>query len=321
MNAAIKNISYHLPDRLEDNGLLQDENSDWRMADIEKKTGIKKRYVAAPGETAVDLGVKAAEKIFEAGFAKEEIDAIILVTQSPDFVLPASACIVQHRLQLSKQCLAFDVNQGCSGFVVGLSLASSLITAGTAQHVLLICSETYTKYIDRHDRTSRPVFSDGAAAVIVGPSAGSDIGPFDFGTDGSGADNLIVRNSGARTDDSGESRLFMNGSEVFMFTMDMVPKSVNRLLQKAGKTMDDVGMFIFHQASALVLSNIQRRLQIGDEKIFNNLENIGNTVSATIPIALKQAIDKGVIRPGECVMLVGFGVGYSWGSCLINYNP
>jgi 3-oxoacyl-[acyl-carrier-protein] synthase-3 len=321
MKAAIKQIEYYLPLKTENGADLLLDNPDWRIDDIEKKTGIRKRYISDAGETAVDMAVKAAEKLFATGTPKEIIDCVILVTQSPDYVLPASACIVQQRLQLQQHCLGFDVNQGCSGFVVGLALASSLIATGTVKNALLLCSETYTKYIEKHDRTSRPVFSDGAAAILVQNSPGDDIGPFDFGTDGGGAECLIVKNSGARISgpdsENTPGHLFMNGSEVFMFTMDMVPKSVAALLKEANKTIEEIDLFIFHQASLLVLSNIQRRLKLDDSKIFNNLTEIGNTVSATIPIALKQAIDAGVARKGYTVMLVGFGVGYSWGSCLI----
>ncbi|MES2330091.1 MAG: ketoacyl-ACP synthase III [Bacteroidota bacterium] len=325
MKAAISRIEYYLPLKTETAADLLHDNPDWRTEDIEKKTGIKKRYISASTETAVDMAVKAAVKLFATEEEKNAIDCLILVTQSPDYVLPASACIVQEQLGLKKNCLGFDVNQGCSGFIVGLALAASLVESKTAGTVLLLCSETYTKYIDKHDRTSRPVFSDGASAILVTGSTEDNIGPFDFGTDGTGAANLIVKNSGARhesenNDGNTAGHLFMNGSEVFMFTMDMVPKSVSALLSASGKSMGDIDLFIFHQASFLVLSNIQRRLQIPDNKIFNNIENIGNTVSATIPIALKQAADAGIAKKGHTIMLVGFGVGYSWGSCIIKYN-
>jgi 3-oxoacyl-[acyl-carrier-protein] synthase-3 len=273
------------------------------------------------GETAVDMAVKAAEKLFAGGMEKDSIDCVILVTQSPDYVLPTSACLIQQRLGLPLNCLGFDVNQGCSGFVVGLVLASSLIEAKTVKNVLLICSETYTKYITADDRTSRPIFSDGAAAVLVRPSDDDDIGPFDFGMDGDGAENLIVKNRGARISPERDQRsLFMNGSEVFMFTLNMVPKSVTNLLNKAKKEIKDIDLFIFHQASLLVLSNIQRRLGIPDNKFFTNLSDVGNTVSATIPIALKQAIEAGVVKNGQTLLFSGFGVGYSWASCLIKYK-
>ena len=324
MKAVIRKIEYYLPSKIEDGETMKLDNPEWRIEDIEKKTGILKRYISGPEETAVDLAVYAAEKIFVSGdILKVSIDCLILVTQSPDYVLPASACIIQQKLGLNKNCLGFDVNQGCSGFIVGLALASSLVESKTVKNVLLLCSETYTKYINKHDRTSRPVFSDGAAAIVIEPSDKDSIGPFDFGTDGAGAENLIVKKGGARQSilqQGNESKqLFMNGSEVFMFTMEMVPKSVSTLLATAGKRLEEVDLFIFHQASLLVLSNIQRRLQIPDHKIFNNIGDIGNTVSASIPIALKRAIDLGIAQKGQTIMLVGFGVGYSWGSCLIKY--
>jgi 3-oxoacyl-[acyl-carrier-protein] synthase-3 len=324
MKSVIANIEYYLPTHIEDGNDLSTDNPEWRISDIEDKTGIKKRHISATNETASDLAVFAAEKLFHNGVKRETIDCLIFVTQSPDYVLPATACIIHERLGLNNSCLAFDVNQGCSGFVVGLGLASSVIESNIAKNVLLLCGETYTKYINRNDRTCRPLFSDGAAATLVQASETDCIGPFEFGTDGSGACNLIVENSGSRKIDKNleneASKIFMNGSEVFMFTMEMVPKSVLSLLQKSKKSIDDIDLFIFHQASKLVLSNIQRRLKIDNSRIFNNIENIGNTVSATIPIALKDAVDQNRIKDGDTVVLVGFGVGYSWAACLIKYH-
>jgi len=194
-----------------------------------------------------------------------------------------------------------------------------MIHSGLARNALLICADTYTHYIRKDDRSCRPLFGDGAAATLLASSDNGSIGPFDFGTDGSGYQNLIVYNSGARYSVPPVKELFMNGAKVFMFTLDMVPKSVTALLSKAGMRIDDVDMFIFHQASKVVLENVTRHLAIPENKVFINQKNIGNTVSASIPIALKDAVDNGAIKPGDKVVLVGFGVGYSWGSCLINW--
>ncbi len=324
MKVKISAIEYYLPPRIEDNQVLASENPDWRMDDITKKTGIFKRHIAAPEETASDLAVKAAEKLFAAGTRKYDIDCLIFVTQSPDYVLPTSACMIQNRLGLPKRCMAFDINLGCSGFVYALALASSLVEAKTVGKALILCGETYTKYILKNDRTCRPLFGDGAAATLIVPSERDQIGPFDLGTDGSGANNLIVKNSGARIDrdhpPDGKKPIYMSGSDVFLFTMNMVPKSVNALLKSAQKSLDDVDLFVFHQASKLVVSNITRHLKLPDHKVFCNFAEIGNTVSATIPIALKDAASKGVLKNEQRVMLIGFGVGYSWGSGLIEWS-
>ena len=217
--------------------------------------------------------------------------------------------------------MSFDVNQGCSGFVYGLAIASSLITNSLAKKTLLICADTYTKYIDENDRTCRPIFSDGAAAILIKSSSTSSIGPFELGTDGKGAMNLIVKNSGARIDkNNSQKKLFMDGSKVFMFSMSEVPKCVENLLDKANKKISDIDLFIFHQASKVVLDNIIRRLNLPNEKVFSNYSNVGNTVSASIPIAIKDALNKGILKNGKLVMIVGFGVGYSWGATLIKWK-
>lgn len=319
MKIAIKANEYYLPPKTEDGSALKKDNPDWSIKDIEEKTGIYLRHISGPKETATDMAVIAAEKLFATGVHKNNIDSLILITQSPDYVLPTSACILQERLGLSKSCMAFDVNLGCSGFIYGLAIAGSLIEKGLAKEALLICSETYTKYIDKADRTCRPLFSDGAAATLLGSCDYDALGPFEMGTDGAGFSSLIVNSSGARTADivTKERKLFMDGPNVFMFSMDRVPKCVAALLDKSGKKISDIDLFIFHQASKLVMDNIIRRLQLPEEKVFVNYNRIGNTVSASIPIALKDALDKKRLKKNDRIMLVGFGVGYSWGGCLI----
>jgi 3-oxoacyl-[acyl-carrier-protein] synthase-3 len=322
MKVAIEAIEYYLPVNTEDGSALEKDNPDWRMKDIEQKTGVRVRYISDPEQTAVDMAVLAAEKLFSSGAQKEDIDSLILVTQSPDYALPTSACIIQDRLGIKKSCMAFDINLGCSGFIYGLAVAGALIETGLAKKGLVICSETYTKYIDRSDRACRPIFSDGASAVLLSAGECDVLGPFEIGTDGSGFCDLIILGSGARDINAVQQKgkLFMDGAKLFMFTMDMVPKCVTALLEKSGKTINDIDLFIFHQASKLVLDNIVRRLDIPEEKVFRNYQMIGNTVSASIPIALKDAVIDKKIKKGDLLMLVGFGVGYSWGGCLIKWS-
>ena len=214
--------------------------------------------------------------------------------------------------------MAFDVNLGCSGFVYALAMCSSLIESGIASSGLIVCSETYTKYIDSSDRTCRPLFSDGAAAVLIAKSSDDKIGPFELGTDGSGADYLIVKPNVDKP--SLPDKLYMNGSQVFMFTMNRVPKCVDALLDSSAINLNDIDMFIFHQASKLVIENLIRRLELDEEKVFVNYKNVGNTVSASIPIALKDAAIQGRLKEGDTVMLIGFGVGLSWGATLVRWS-
>ena len=324
MRVKIDSIEYYLPEKKESDKDLLLDNPDWDMSKIVEKTGISTRSIASSDQTAVDLAFEAAIKLLKGVSSKEDIDLIILVTQSPDYVLPTSACILQNQLGLSKKCMAFDMNLGCSGFVYAISVASSLIESGVANKGLVLCSETYSKYIHKNDRTCRPIFSDGASATLLSGSNSDNIGPFVFGTDGSGYEKLIVRRGGAREpkniEDSTYGLLEMNGSDVFLFTLSSIPPCINMLLDKSSLRIKDIDLFVFHQASKLVLENIIRIMSLDKDKVYINLKNVGNTVSATIPIALKDAENQGRIKDGDRVMLVGFGVGLSWGATLITWR-
>jgi 3-oxoacyl-[acyl-carrier-protein] synthase-3 len=314
LKTTIKKIEYYLPHITENGQDLLNDNPDWRIEDIQSKTGIYQRHIAIE-EDMIEMARLASEKLFENGVNRDEIDLIILVTQSPAYPLPTSACILHEKLNLKKSCMAFDVNLGCSGFVYALAMCSSLIESGVASSGLIVCSDTYTKYIDSSDRTCRPIFSDGAAAALIAKSLEDRIGPFELGTDGSGAEHLIVK---PNIEDSNlPDKLYMNGSQVFMFTMNRVPKCVDALVYSSAINLNDIDLFVFHQASKLIIENLTRRLELNEEKVFVNYKNVGNTVSASIPIALKQAYDEKKLRTGDKVMLIGFGVGLSWGACLM----
>lgn len=333
--AAIKAISSYLPAGKLTNEQLAQEFGGWDADKILEKTGIAVRRVTAADECASDLGVAAAKQLFESGACTpDEIDFLLFCTQSPDYFLPATACTMQSRLGLRIDCGAIDFNQGCSGFVYGLALAKSLIETGAAAQVLLITAETYSKFINPRDRSTRTIFGDGAAATLVGPvdAEAELIGPFVFGTDGRGAHNLIVPAGGLRhpwnADTAiekeaeggnwrSEQNLYMNGPEIFNFTLTAVPKAVKQLLQKSGRSLDEVDYFILHQANKFMLERLRSKLKIPAEKFWLDMEICGNTVSASIPIALESAQSQGQICPGDNVMLVGFGVGYSWAATMI----
>ena len=317
MKTTIKKIEYYLPNVTENGQDLLNDNPDWSIEDIQSKTGIYQRHIATE-EDMIEMARLATEKLFDNGVNRDVIDLLILVTQSPAYPLPTSACILHGELNLKKSCMAFDVNLGCSGFVYALAMCSSLIESGIASSGLIVCSETYTKYIDSSDRTCRPLFSDGAAAVLIAKSSDDKIGPFELGTDGSGADYLIVKPN--VDEPSLPDKLYMNGSQVFMFTMNRVPKCVDALLDSSAINLNDIDMFIFHQASKLVIENLIRRLELDEEKVFVNYKNVGNTVSASIPIALKDAAIQGRLKEGDTVMLIGFGVGLSWGATLVRWS-
>lgn len=318
----IEKISYYFPSSFQTNEELADLNPDWDVGKVAKKTGINKRFLAGEGETALDLGFKASEKLFrEFEISRDNVESLILVTQSPDNFLPSSSCILQDRLGLSTQTLCFDINLGCSGFVNALAVISGLIKAGIVQNCLLVCADTYSRYIDDFDRTNKMVFSDAGSACFVeaGDDESSQCGGFVFGTDGAGAKDLIVLGGCARSSQNAPE-LYMNGSKVLMFTMREIPLAVEKCLRQCNLDHKDIDLFVFHQASDLVLSTLKSKLDIEDHKMFNNLSEIGNTVSSTIPIALKDALSQGKIQPGNNVLLCGFGVGLSWGCCVIKWG-
>jgi len=339
MKIEIRNIEYYLPKKLITNEDLEREHPDWDMFKTGDKTGVIQRHFADIEETAFDVSVKACEKLFENSDIKvDDIDGIIFCTQSPDYFLPTTACLVQERLGIPTTAGALDFNLGCSGFVYGLSLARGLVETGQAAKVLLLTAETYSKFIHPKDKSVRTLFGDAAAATLV--SAFEDetqtlIGPFVFGTDGKGAGNLIVRTGGCRfprtaesaaaaVDDSGNVRaadnLYMDGAEIFTFTLRTIPRTVEQLLARSGLAKDDIDLFVFHQANEFMLEHLRKRLKIPPEKFQMTLSHCGNTVSSTIPIALKHAALEGRLPNGALVMLVGFGVGYSWGATLVRWS-
>ncbi|MBQ7516473.1 MAG: ketoacyl-ACP synthase III [Schwartzia sp.] len=322
MKACLKAIACELPAAVEDNEFLVRQMAlDWPAEDIYAKTGIRQRHIAAPDECASDLAARAAERLFRRAPAlREKTDFLLFCSQSPDYVLPATACLLQQRLGLSTASGALDINQGCSGFLYGLAVAKGLIESGTARNVLLLMAETYSKYLAPDDKTTRPIFGDGAAAVwIAGEDTAADepMGPFVLGTDGTGAENLIVRGRAGRREEGASPHLFMDGPEIFQFTLRAVPKTARRLLEASGCAMEEIDYFVFHQANAFMLEHLRKKLKIPPEKFCLDLADTGNTVSASIPIALARALERGAVRSGMRVMLMGFGVGYSWGGCLI----
>ena len=317
----ISDIQYYLPPKLLSNEDLVFDNPDWRMDDIEKKTGIKYRYICEDAQTSKDIALLACEKIFNSNVRRSDIDFLIVITESPEYIAPAMSCDLQNSLGLETSIASFDVNLGCSGFVYGLMVADSILCANNYSNGLLVCVDTYSKYISSNDRTCRPLFSDAASATLITASKKKTVGPFVLGTDGSGYKDLMVKNSGIIKDINIDRNLyFMNGSAVFMFTMRVVPKAVNDLLIKEKCNTEDIDLFVFHQASKLVIDNLKRLLKLSNEKVFENYQLVGNTVSSSIPIALSQAKSAKKIKKGSVVMLVGFGVGLSWGATIIRYN-
>jgi 3-oxoacyl-[acyl-carrier-protein] synthase-3 len=330
MNVYIKAICYFLPERVVTNQELVAEFPEWTVDKIADKVGVNERHVASENETATDLAVTAANKLFSEHpeISREDIDFVILCTQSPDYQLPTSACLVQDRLGLRRNIGAFDYNLGCSGYVYGLAIAKGLIAGGIAQNVLLLTAETYNKHLHPRDKGNRTIFGDAATATVVSTKGFASIENFSLGTDGKGAENLIIKSGGARMpqkgndlsfDENGNPHssdyLFMNGSEIFTFTQKNVPIVVRDTLAKNKLELDGVNLFVFHQANKYMLNFLRRKLKIAEDKFYVNMANVGNTVSNSIAIALCDAKQEDKLSGN--VLLCGFGVGYSWGGCTL----
>ena len=328
MKAFIKDIAYYLPEKVLTNEQIAEMFPEWSAEKVANKVGITERHISASDETATDMAYKAAEALFAQSIDRSCVDFVLLCTQSGDYFLPSSACLLQDRLGLSKHCGALDFNLGCSGYEYGLAMAKGLIMAGIAKNILLLTAETYTKYIHPQDKGNRTIFGDGASASLISTEGFAEIGEVVVGTDGSGAENLIVRSLGARhkeplndlriTEEDGlvsGDHLYMHGGNVFDFTADVVPPMVEELLRKSGLQQDDVDLWIFHQANKYMINYLRKLLEIDKEKFYLYMEHVGNTVSSTIPIAMVEARREGRLHGN--VLLAGFGVGLSWGGVML----
>lgn len=331
--AFIKGLSYYLPRKIVTNNELLRDFPEWDVDKVAKKVGVNTRHLAAMDETAGDMAEQAARKLFaEYNISPTEIDFLLFCTQSPDYFLPTTACIMQHRLGIPKTAGAFDYNLGCSGCIYGMAVAKGLIAGGIAKNVLLLTAETYNKYLHPSDKSNRSIFGDGAAACLISTEGFARIGEFALGTDGSGADNLIVRTGAARqkdrtgvtsVDEEGhiqyDDYLYMNGGAIFNFTLNVVPELIPQILKKNNQALDSVDYFLFHQANKFMLDTIRKVCSLPKDRFYVNLEETGNTVSSTIIIGLKNILDVGMIKPGMQLMVAGFGVGLSWGGTMLKF--
>lgn len=314
--AHIRAVAAHLPERVLGNAELCGLAPGWTPEKILEKTGVSERRIVAPGETAGDLAEAAARALFaREGVDPATVDHLIFCSQSPDHPLPATACILHARLGLPSHAGAFDMAIGCSGFVYGLGLAKGLIESGQARCVLLLTADTYSRLLRDDDLSVRSLFGDGAAATLIEAANDNDlrrIGGIAYGTDGSGARQLMVEAGGARRPASttpGDDRLFMDGAAVMAFALREPPAAVARLLAQAGAAIEDFDLVVPHQASLIVLNGLRRRLGVAAERFVVDLAGTGNTVSASIPIALSRLPEAD--RPRR-LLLIGFGVGLSW---------
>ena len=335
LKAFIKSISYYLPEQIFTNEDFFREFPDTisNKANL-SKIGVKERHIAANNELASDLAVKSAQKLFKQNdINPHDIDFLLFCAQEFDYFTPTTACVIQHRLNLPTNSGALDFNLGCSGFVYGLGIAKGLIESVGMKNVLLLTSSTLTRKLHPKDENLRYLFGDAACTTLI--SAGnseSEIHQFSFGTDGQSADKIMVKDGGSRNPITNESFheiineygnitsnafMDMKGVAVFSFSIKTVPNLINDLLKKHNKTIDEIDLFIFHQANLFIIDTIRKKLNLSEEKVFNYMENVGNTVSSSIPITLYEAIECGRAKKGDTILLAGFGVGLSWGATII----
>ena len=335
MRATLKDIAYYLPSAVVTNEDLMSENPAWELRRLQNHSGILQRHIAAENETALDLAHIACERLFDKNrHLRDRVDGIIFCTQSPDHIIPPNACILHQRLGLQDEVFAFDINHACSGYIYGLALAQGMLLAGRAQQILLINADTYSKYLHPQDRSARTLFGDGAAVTWLA-AAQDQSGLIDIlcATRGQNYASFYIpagacrlRRPAQRRQKLEEDRsvssaeyIHIDGIKIMELVLDKVPRQIHALLQRNGLTMDQIKLLIFHQANNFVLESLRESVKIPAKKIYKNFAEIGNTVSASIPIALHDAISDGTLQKGDLLLLSGFGSGFSWGSALLKY--
>lgn len=332
--ASIGAIEVELPARIVTNAELNAAHPGWRMSDVVRRTGVESRRWCAPGETALDLALVASRRLLERTRVRaEELDAILFCTQSPDYVMPPNACILQAQLGAKRTVAAFDFSLACSGFVYGLYLAKALVESGSAERILLVTADSYSKLFSHDDRGPATLFGDGAAASLI-VRGEARIGRVIVGTDGSSPEVFCIPAGGARTPRTaasaiaeegvfGERRsaeqIAMDGAAVLAFVQKDLVDFIDGALSQLCTTIDEIDLVVFHQASKAALDILARKLNIPADKMFVCIAEVGNTVSASIPMALRAAEEQKRLQSGMNVLLVGFGVGLSWGACIVTW--
>jgi 3-oxoacyl-[acyl-carrier-protein] synthase-3 len=315
-------IATHLPARIVDNDeLVQRLGFDREF--LTDKVGVRSRHIAAADEAVSDMAIAAARKLFASGAARaDEIGLLILCTQNPDYRLPTTANIVQAKLGLPNSTIAFDINQGCSGFVYGLAIAQSLMLAHEIDVGLLITAEAYSKVVNPNDRATAPLFGDAAAATLLRRGGPGQIGKFSFGGDGSGADALMVPGGGSRHPDRlpvGPDALHMNGRAIFEFMMRRIPGDIRTCVARNGLDFDQIDLFLCHQASRYMVRALAKALGVDERRAPVDIEDVGNTVSCSLPLLIDRLGGVAALR-GKTALLSGFGVGLSWASTVVRFS-
>ncbi len=335
MGISLKAIEYYLPIKTLSNDDLQLLHPAWDLKKVGEKSGVLSRHIAADGETALDLACKAVEQLLNNGVIDiGGIDGIIFCTQSADYIMPSNAFLIHKHFKFGNKVWAFDYNLACSGYIYGISICRGMIETGMAKNILLITADTYSKYINKDDRSTSVLFGDGAAVTLISQDDISSVIDIQLASSGKEFESFYIPSGGCRIPKNEETRkliidhsgnqttqenIQMNGFAVWKFISVTVPSQIKDLLHKNNLNIRDIDFFGFHQASKLTLDSLIKALKIENTQTFSNLENVGNTVSASIPIALKQAEEQGKLKRGDLILLSGFGVGLSWGTAIVKY--
>ena len=312
MGIEILSIKSSLPKKFETLKELSIKNKSWDTKKIYASTGINKRYIASESENIVTLSIKSAKKVVTKE-NKNKIGFILFVTQTSPFKLPSVSCLIQDKIGLPNDIFATDINMGCSGFIHALKLSESLININPKKKLgLIICSDTYSKYISKNNRSCRPIFSDASASILIGQSDKKNIGPYEFGVDGSGFSDLLLENN--------SKNIYMNGPKIALFTLKKIPYFINNFIKKNKIQKEEIKLMALHQASKYIYEQIKKRININQKSFLCNFNNIGNTVSASIPLLLEKAKKEKKIKGGDVIIACGFGVGLSWSIVKIKWT-
>lgn len=328
----LKAVTYIQPDNVVKNDDLFAEIGGESLDQVVKAMGVETRAWVADNQTAGDLAVEAASKLFEEySIRPEDVDFVLFCSQCMDYFLPSTACIIQDRLGIPVTAGACGFDLGCSGYVYGLAMADSFVNSGLASNVLLLTADTLSRYIHPKDK-NRLLFGDAASASVISTDGFAEIGKVHMGTDGSGAGNIMVKNGAGRhsartmnewKDESGnlhrDDWFYMDGEAVFNFTVERIPEMIAGCLEKNRLSRDDVDYFIFHQANRYMLNTIRKLNGIPKDHFFVDISDTGNTSSSTVPVGIVKSMGNGTVCNGKTVMLAGFGVGYSWASTILKF--
>jgi 3-oxoacyl-[acyl-carrier-protein] synthase III len=316
---SITGLGCHVPERIVTNDELAamvDTNDQW----IRERTGIRERRIAADDEALTDIALPACRRALEmAGADPASIDLLIVATVTPDMAFPSAAALLANELRMS-DAAAYDLSAGCTGFVYAIAQAQGMLASGLAKRALVVGGDVLSKILDWTDRSTVVLFGDGAGAVVLEAVAEGGFLGFELGADGAGGENLWLPGSGSRRFEDPEKFVKMNGREVFKFATRVMVSSAEAILAECGKTVDDIDVYVPHQANVRIIDHAVRKLGVAEEKTVVNVERYGNTSSGSIPLALADAADDGRLEPGKLVLLTGMGAGLTWGSALIEWT-